>query len=95
MLLQRVPVTKQNQPAISTAELSESRESAKKSTQFYSHPSFSLFFSPPNWWVLITQSRDLCRSITVFRRILCEAKEISLFCNGEKQGVNQNHRLPS
>lgn len=45
----------------------------------------SLFYLfPPKWGILITQSRGLHGSIAVFRRILCEAKEICLFCNGEE-----------
>lgn len=49
-----------------------------------------IYLFSPNWWVLITQSTDLRRSIPVFRRILCEAKEISLFCKGEETGCQSD-----
>lgn len=48
-----------------------------------------IYLFSPNCWILITHSTDLHRSIPVFKRILCKAEEISLFCNGKKQGVNQ------
>lgn len=49
-----------------------------------------IYLFSPNWWLLITQSTDLHRSIPVFRRILCKAKEISLFCNGEETGCQSD-----
>ena len=49
----------------------------------------SIISFPLNWCASIAQSRELWQSITFFREIVGETKEISLFCSGKKQDVNQ------
>lgn len=46
-----------------------------------------------NWCASIAQSRALWQSITFFREIVCETEEISLFCSGKKQDVNQSPEI--